>query len=81
MAGEPRYIDSMSTHRVATMLLEDGVINLRDLPFHQGEVVEVTVKPMPSSKPGDDRYPLRGESVIYIDPMEPVADEDWEALK
>lgn len=27
------------------------------------------------------RYPLRGKAIRYIDPIEPVADEDWEALR
>jgi len=27
------------------------------------------------------RYPLRGKPIRYIDPIEPVAEEDWEALR
>ena len=27
------------------------------------------------------KYPLRGTPIRYIDPFEPVADEDWEALR
>lgn len=27
------------------------------------------------------RYPLRNKPIQYIDPIEPVADEDWEALR
>lgn len=28
-----------------------------------------------------DRYPLRGTPFFYIDPLDPVADDDWEALR
>lgn len=27
------------------------------------------------------RYPLRGMLIRYIDPLEPVSDEDWDALR
>ena len=29
----------------------------------------------------DERYPLRGTVLQYIDPMSPVAEEDWEVLQ
>lgn len=36
-------------------------------------------------EPGDtplpqDRYPLRGTPILYQDPLEPVAEQEWEAL-
>jgi hypothetical protein len=70
----------MSTHHVETKLTEDGKLTLNDLPFHAGEAVEVVVMSRPSKLATIDRYPLRGKPIQYIEPTEPVAEEDWEAL-
>jgi prevent-host-death family protein len=35
----------------------------------------------PASNPDKDRYPLRGSLLRYDDPLEPVCEDDWEALK
>ena len=66
----------MSTHHVETKLTEDGKLTLNDLPFHAGEAVEVIVMSRTNKKPSVDRYPLRGKPVRYIEPTEPVAEED-----
>lgn len=71
----------MSTHHVETKLTEDGKLTLNDLPFHAGEAVEVIVMSRTTKTPSVDRYPLRGKPVGFIEPTEPVADEDWEALR
>ncbi len=71
----------MQAHRIETILTENGVITLRDIPFRQGEVVEVIVLPVARAKAADaaSRFPLRGTPYTYLDPTEPVADDDWEA--
>lgn len=71
----------MSTHHVETKLTEYGKLTLDDLPFHAGDDVEVIVISRAIETPGIDRYPLRGKLVSYIQPTEPVAEEDWEALR
>lgn len=71
----------MSTHHVETKLTEDGKLTLNDLPFHAGDAVEVIVMSRTTEAPSVDRYPLRGKPVQYIEPTEPVAEEDWEALR
>ncbi|HLF83269.1 MAG TPA: hypothetical protein VI837_03750 [Blastocatellia bacterium] len=73
----------MSTHHVETKLTEDGKLTLNDLPFHAGDVVEVIVmaRPTKTCATGAATYPLRGKPIEYIDPTEPVADEEWEALR
>lgn len=73
----------MSTHHVETKLTEDGKLTLNDLPFRAGDSVEVIVMPRPTkaSAIGATPYPLRGKPIQYIEPTEPVADEDWEALR
>ena len=69
----------MSTHHIETKLTEDGKLTLDDLPFHAGETVEVIVMSHPSADKSTDSYPLRGKPVQYVDPTDPVAEEDWEA--
>ena len=71
----------MSTHHFETKLTEDGKLTLNDLPFHAGETVEVIVVLRPPKSAPEPRYPLRGKPVRYIEPTEPVAEEDWEALR
>lgn len=71
----------MSTHHFETKLTEDGKLTLNDLPFHAGETVEVIVVSHASEAKSVNSYPLRGKPVRYIEPTEPVAEEDWEALR
>ena len=70
---------SMQAHRTETVVSEDGVITLRDLPFRRGESVEVIVLPFPTAPSPTARYPLRGTPVSLKSPTEPVAESDWEA--
>lgn len=71
----------MSTHHVETKLTEDGKLTLNDLPFHAGEAVAVIVVSRPAKPANVNSYPLRGKAIRYIEPTEPVAEEDWEALR
>ena len=67
----------MQAHRAETIVSEDGVLTLRDIPFRRGKSVEVIVLPFPApAKPGS-RYPLRGTPVTLLAPTQPVADADW----
>ena len=71
----------MQAHRVETRLKRDGMLTLRDLPFQAGEVVEVIILAQPAASPRQNRYSLRGRPVRYECPTEPVAQEDWDALR
>jgi hypothetical protein len=71
----------MITHRFQATLTEDGTLTLSNLPFHAGESVEVILIERPTTPSAQDRYPLRGIPIEYVDPTEPVADADWEALQ
>ena len=75
-----RYLSTMQAHRAEAVLSEDGVITVRDIPFRRGESVEVIVLPFPPVTIPGSRYPLRGTPVKLVDPAEPVADADWEAI-
>ena len=68
----------MYAHRVDATLNREGTLVLSNLPFHAGEAVEVIV--LPRSNTGKS-YSLRGKPVIYTDPFEPVAQNDWDAQR
>lgn len=76
---------ALQTHHIQTTLTQDGTLTLDGLPFQAGEAVEIIVRlqaASPVSAPDPSiRYPLRGLVVPYDRPTEPVALEDWEALR
>ena len=71
----------MQAYRVATTVQQDGTLTLSNLPLHAGETVEVIILVQPSFAMDRQRYPLRGVPVQYVDPTEPVAQEDWDAAQ
>ena len=71
----------MSTFRLDTTLTQDGTLILSDLPFQAGDSVEVIIVPRKSASALQNGYPLRGKVIRYDTPTEPVAQEDWEALR
>ncbi len=71
----------MQAYRVETTLEQDGMLMLNNLPFQAGEAVEVIILVRPPVSLGQKRYPLRGKPISYINPTEPVAETDWEAVK
>ncbi|MBC8183984.1 hypothetical protein H8E88_23055 [candidate division KSB1 bacterium] len=71
----------MQAYRTQTKLGKDKNLILENLPFHPSESVEVIILSQSYSTANKNHYPLRGKPVHYIDPTEPVATEDWEALK
>ncbi len=69
----------MNAYRIETTLGHNGTLTLNNLPFFQGETVEVIILPRPMNTPVVNAYPLRGMPILeYIDPFEPVAQDDWE---
>lgn len=69
----------MQAHRTETTVAAGGSITLRDLPFQNGESVEVIVLPIQALAAAPSRYPLRGTPVSLIEPTEPGAGAEWEA--
>ena len=70
----------MQAYRIETTLTKGGILTLKNLPFQKGESVEIIIlrQSIPLSR--KDEYPLRGTLLNYINPTEPVAQEDWETL-
>jgi hypothetical protein len=67
--------------RVRGHVGEDGSLRVENTPFAAGQEVEVIVLAEAEQPNEQDRYSLRGTVLKYVDPLEPVAEEDWEALK
>ena len=67
----------MAPYRTETTVHPDKSVTVRDLPFAEGQAVDVIVLPHTVSSPTE--RPLLGLPITYIDPAEPVALEDWEA--
>lgn len=71
----------MEAHRVEKIVQSNRVVVLDDLPFEEGDKVEVIVIKS-GNKQQNERYPLRGTPYRYEDPFEPVVSfEEWEAFK
>jgi len=71
----------MQTYRLETIVAEKGVLNIKGLPLHPGERVDVTVKSWRlDDKIQKNRYPLRGKPIKYNAPFDSVAENDWEVF-
>lgn len=71
----------METLRVEKVIQSNGTIVLENLPFDEGEKVEIIISKS-GAESEKDPYPLRGTLYKYENPFEPaVPPEDWEALK
>jgi len=68
------------TFRTKTLIAKGGKLSIKGLPFRAGEAVEVTIRRGKKSARAA-KYPLRGKSVIYRDPFQDAATNDWEALR
>ena len=68
----------MESYTVDTVIASNGSLNLNDLPFKEGEVVEVIIFTLLKHAPSEEKYPLRGSVIRYDDPFKPVAVNDWE---
>jgi hypothetical protein len=71
----------MKAYRIETTVGEDKSLRLEQVPFRAGDAVEVIVLAAPERRRIESPYPLRGTPIRYDDPMEPVAESDWDALK
>ena len=58
-----------------------GVLTLKNLPFNAGDSLEVIIIPRPKPRQDKERYPFWGKPITYLNPTEPVAEDDWEALQ
>lgn len=71
----------MNAHRIETIVGNDKTVILKDLPFDEGKEVEVIVLEKKIISDSQNKYSLQGTLIKYDAPFEPVAEEDWEAVK
>lgn len=71
----------MQAYRLETVVQKDGVLILSNLPLKAGSNVEVVILVQPVASPRSERYPLRGKPIIYLQPLEPVAQSDWGVIQ
>jgi hypothetical protein len=72
---------TIQAHRIETTLQQDGTLTLDHLPFQAGEPVEVIILPHRALAARKNLYPLRGTSIRYDSPLEPIAVDDWNAIR
>jgi predicted DNA-binding antitoxin AbrB/MazE fold protein len=70
----------MRAYRVEKTLVEDGVLELRALPFRAGEIVEVIILSREDKVCETQDFHQRGKVLRYEKPTDPVAQDDWEVL-
>jgi len=71
----------MQAFRTETILSQDGVLTVTDVPFRAGEKVEIIIFRLHQCPMDAERYPLRGKPIRYLAPYESVAEDDWNALQ
>ena len=67
-------------HRIETKVGPDGTIVLNNLPFREGETVEIIVIADEQKDRKLNKYPLRGKPIFYDRPFDGVAENDWGVL-
>lgn len=71
----------MEAYRTEIRVIKTGVLQLENLPFKEGDWVEVIILGWEKKMDQSSASPLKGRVIQYIDPTEPVAQEDWEIFQ
>ncbi len=69
----------MEAYRADAIVQPDGKVTLDKVPFPAGQNVEVIVLSHLQPASSTSSYPLRGTPITYLDPTEPVSEQDWDA--
>lgn len=71
----------MQVYAYELIMEKKGTLTLKNLPFSADEKIEVIIIPRSSRQPDEKRYPFWGKPITYLNPTDPVAEEDWEILQ
>ncbi len=71
----------MTTYHTTVQIEPGGRLVVDPVPFQPGADVEVFVIARVPVNPDENTCPLRGKPVRYERPADPVAEDDWEALR
>ena len=68
----------MEAYRTSAVVQDDGTIVIGNLPFDEGQRVEVIRLEQSKTAEDNEVYDLRGEPVTDARPFDSVAEEEWE---
>jgi hypothetical protein len=71
----------MNTYHIEALMPKDGSVLLSGLPFKKGEKIDITLRTLKEQDVEELENKLKGSVLFYIDPFEPVGEDDWEVLK
>jgi hypothetical protein len=71
----------MLAHRLEATVSHNRTLTLENLPFHSGEQVEIIILSRSNKVPQQSEHSLQGTVIQYIEPMEPIAQNDWEVAQ
>jgi len=75
------YTEVVQAHWTETTVGEHGELILKGLPFEPGQPVDVLVVSKTTGSMTAGGRSLRDSVLEFHEPLEPVASEDWDALK
>lgn len=70
----------MRIYSTEKVISENGTMQLESLPFPPGELVDVIVLARRKSVDGARVHTLKDSVLKYDQPLDPVADDDWDVL-
>jgi len=71
----------MNTYKTKTIIKRNHKIEIENLPFDDGEEVEIIISQKNENGNIKKNYLMIGEPLTYIDPYKPVAEDDRDVLK
>lgn len=71
----------MQVYAYELTMQEEGILTLTNLPLNAGERIEVIIIPRSEHRQTEPRYPFWGKPLSYLNPTDPIAEEDWEVLQ
>lgn len=71
----------MYAYRLETVVPQNGELQLKSLPFRPGEAIEVIILAVDPRQSNFINFSLKNSVLLYENPFEPVAAEDWAILQ
>lgn len=70
----------MNAHRIETVVGDNRSVTLKDLPFNEGEEIEVIVLERKNGTKNKKESSLQGTLLRYDEPFESIAEESRRAM-
>lgn len=72
---------TMQAYKIEAEIDKNGTLTLGDLPFAEGEAVEIIILSRAPNLQDAQNCSLRGTPVQYRQPFEAVAENEWDAVR